>query len=199
MKNNSVKKLNNKGFSLVELIVAIAVLAVIVGPLLKAFVYAARINADSRNNLNSNTIATDIAEGIKANSVEYVAGQLGAYDAADFDLFGITLDSIYEADSSWAATTPSASLVSHKDTSASPIVPAKYEITTPKELYYFVIDDIEPMAGKFYDARITVDTSGYKTPTGAMYDPTTDYNSVELPAFGSVGSACYIQNFDEQS
>lgn len=199
MKNNSVKKLNNKGFSLVELIVAIVILAIIVGPLLKAFVYAARINANSRDNLNANTIATDIAEGIKANSIEYVVGQLGLYSATDFDLMGINASAASEVDASGAAITPSATLVATRDASASPIKPAEYEITSPKDKYYFIIDDIEPMLGKKYDVRITIDATGYKTATGASYDPTTDYNSAALPSFGSIGPTCYMQDFTDDS
>lgn len=51
---------NNKGFTLVELVVAIAVLAIIITPILQSFVTSAKMNLKARKTM----IATDITQSI---------------------------------------------------------------------------------------------------------------------------------------
>lgn len=46
------RQLNNEGFSLIELLIAIVILAIIVVPLLHSFVTSARTNAKSRNTMH---------------------------------------------------------------------------------------------------------------------------------------------------
>ncbi len=81
-----VKKENQKGFSLVELIVAIAILAIIVLPLLRAFVVSARTNAKSKEKLRTTELAQNIMEGITASDLESIAYQFNypGTDNADF-------------------------------------------------------------------------------------------------------------------
>ena len=67
------KSLNNKGLTLVELLIAIVVLAIIVVPLLHAFITSARINAKSKEKLRLTQIAQDIMEGLKAYTLEDIA------------------------------------------------------------------------------------------------------------------------------
>lgn len=65
MKKNKIQKLNklnNKGVTLVEIIVAMAILAVVVVPFVHSFVTAANTNRKSRETLNGTTIAEDIME-----------------------------------------------------------------------------------------------------------------------------------------
>lgn len=61
---------NNKGFTLVELLVAITVLAIIVVPFMQGFVTAARTNMKAKKLQNATMIATNAMEKIKANSFE---------------------------------------------------------------------------------------------------------------------------------
>lgn len=75
MIKNKMKHINNKGLSLVELLIAVVILAVIVVPLLHAFVTSARINAKSKKELRETAAAQDIMEGLKAYSVEDLAYQ----------------------------------------------------------------------------------------------------------------------------
>ena len=46
------RQLNNEGFSLIELLIAIVILSIIVVPLLHSFVTSARTNAKSRNTMH---------------------------------------------------------------------------------------------------------------------------------------------------
>ena len=67
------KQLNNEGFSLVELLIAIVILSIIVVPLLHSFVTSARTNAKSRSTMHATAIAEDIMEMFEAYSLEEMA------------------------------------------------------------------------------------------------------------------------------
>lgn len=73
MKKNKIQKLNklnNKGVTLVEIIVAMAILAVVVVPFVHSFVTAARTNSKARDTLYATTIAEDIMELFEDVNVE---------------------------------------------------------------------------------------------------------------------------------
>ena len=65
----------NKGFTLVEVLVAITVLSIILVPLLSAFVVAANTNAKARQTLRATTLAQNVMEELKAYSLEDSANQ----------------------------------------------------------------------------------------------------------------------------
>ena len=64
------KKSNNHGLSLVELLIAVTILAIIIVPLLHAFVSSARLNLKSQRTMKSTMIAETIMEEFKELSVE---------------------------------------------------------------------------------------------------------------------------------
>lgn len=64
---------NNKGFSLVEVLIAMTVLAIIVVPLLRAFSTSANVNAKAERLMNANNIAQNIIEELKAEGLEAIA------------------------------------------------------------------------------------------------------------------------------
>lgn len=76
---------DDRGITLVELIVSIAILAIIVLPFLNSFVTAARTNAKSRNELNATHLAENIMEGIEKNSMKSLAYQFN-YPSEGFDI-----------------------------------------------------------------------------------------------------------------
>lgn len=65
-----MKKNNNKGFSLIELIVTIAIIALVVSPFLRSFFLAMDINSDARRLQNASMVSQDIMEQFKANSID---------------------------------------------------------------------------------------------------------------------------------
>lgn len=74
------RKLNNAGFSLVEVLVAMAVLAILSIPVLSSFSNAARINHKARKEENANTVAADIVEQFKSVSMsEILSSYAGKY------------------------------------------------------------------------------------------------------------------------
>lgn len=64
------KKLNNVGMSLVEIIVAMAVLMIVTVPILYTFVYSANFNARARLRQQTTAAAQTVMENLKAYSVD---------------------------------------------------------------------------------------------------------------------------------
>lgn len=69
-KTQKQKKSADAGMTLVELLVAITILAIIVVPLLHTFVSSSRVSLKTRRQLRVTTAAQDIMEGLKAESIE---------------------------------------------------------------------------------------------------------------------------------
>lgn len=69
-KHTKKRQLNNEGFSLVELLIAIVILSIIVVPLLHSFVTSARTNAKSRSTMHATAIAEDVMEMFEAHTLE---------------------------------------------------------------------------------------------------------------------------------
>lgn len=91
----------NKGFTLMEVLIAITILAIIVGPLLHSFVVAARTNAKSKQILRSTTVAQNVMEELKAYSLEDIARQFNSKDGqvytTDTSITSMASDAAYEA------------------------------------------------------------------------------------------------------
>ena len=73
-------KLNNSGFSLVEVLVAIVILAIISLPVLSTFSNAARINVKARRTENANTAINNIVEEARIVSIDDLANGNGKYN-----------------------------------------------------------------------------------------------------------------------
>lgn len=85
MKRKTVnQKQSNKGFTLVEVLVAILILAIIVVPLLSAFVMSAKTNAKARQTLRATTLAQNVMEELKAYSLETSAGHHNGTETGNF-------------------------------------------------------------------------------------------------------------------
>ena len=146
------RKLNkDAGFSLVELLIAVIILAIIVIPLMNLFVSSNRINIKSRKTLRATTAAQDIMEGLKAYNIEEVRAQF-ADPASGFYVIDSRLIK------GGMAEEPSLEV----DSSGNPA----------DGLYVFSMRDVT-MQGSKFDAKIVVDGRGYMTsvPAGsAMKD-----------------------------
>lgn len=80
MKNETVRKHNigNKGMSLVEVIIAVALLAIVIIPVMQSFVYSARFNAKARTLQKATVAAQTIMENYKAYPVEDICQQFAS-------------------------------------------------------------------------------------------------------------------------
>lgn len=83
---------NNAGLSLVEIMVSVAILAIIVLPLLSSFVTSARTNAKAKNKLRATNVAENVMEGMETLSVKEFAYQFN-YPQEGFDAFMLSDDS----------------------------------------------------------------------------------------------------------
>ena len=73
--NKQKTKLNNKGMTLVEIIVTVTILALVSGILLSAFVSVMRTSAKSRDVHRATTVAQNIMEGINLKTAQEMAYQ----------------------------------------------------------------------------------------------------------------------------
>jgi len=93
-----MKKQQNKGFTLVEVLVAILVLAIITVPLLHSFITASRTNAKAKQVLKSTTLAQNVMEEVKAYSLEDIARQFNKNGyTSDVSLVSLATAGFYEA------------------------------------------------------------------------------------------------------
>ena len=84
-----VQQLNkNAGFSLLELLIAVTILAIITIPMLHMFVTSARINGKSRITLRATVLAQDIVEGLKAYHIDEIQDQ---FNTKHLDMLNSTI------------------------------------------------------------------------------------------------------------
>lgn len=62
------RKGDNRGFTLVELVIAVAILAIAVTPLVANFIQSSKLNLKGRRSLNAMNLAQDVMEGMSAYS-----------------------------------------------------------------------------------------------------------------------------------
>ncbi|MBE5882297.1 MAG: prepilin-type N-terminal cleavage/methylation domain-containing protein [Lachnospiraceae bacterium] len=67
-------RLDNRGFTLVEIIIAVAILALVISPLVANFIQSSKLNLESRKSLNEMNLAQDVMEGISGYAVKDVVG-----------------------------------------------------------------------------------------------------------------------------
>lgn len=140
-KSEKKPKLNkNAGFSLVELLIAITILAIIVIPLLNVFLTSNKLNIKSRQTLRATTMAQDIMEGLKAYNIEELKAQFNNPSEG----FYVIDDSIVKGE---IKEETSLEVDEHGD---------------PCEgLYYFSMGKVT-LQGTEYDALIKVDAREYQ-------------------------------------
>ena len=80
------KKINNMGMSLVEIIVAMAVLMIVMVPVLYTFVYSANFNARARLRQQTTAAAQTVMENLKAYSVADICR---SFDGKTFPVSGV--------------------------------------------------------------------------------------------------------------
>lgn len=77
MQCNKKLNKNNSGFSLIELIVTVVILALVTAPFLSSFVTASRTNLKAKRIEAANEISQEIIERFKGSDVEYIKNLYG--------------------------------------------------------------------------------------------------------------------------
>lgn len=137
-KSNARKLNKDAGFSLLELLIAVIILAIIVIPLLNLFLSSNRLNIKSRQTLRATTAAQDIMEGLKAYDMEEIRAQ-----------FADPASGFYVIDSR---------MIKGGVKEEAP------GMGNPTDgLYVFSMKELN-MQGSKFDAKITMDGRGYMDP-----------------------------------
>lgn len=141
-KRNLFRKLNNKGFSLVEVLVAIIILAIATGPLLSSFVSSIRYNAKAKEKQNTMDAAQSIMESFKAYDMKSLVAQFSD-PSTEFRVY------------------PTGSMGDYYMTAPA----------NSSEPYVFAIQDMD-FEGKKYDAKVEVIPSSATNAVGDGYNTT---------------------------
>lgn len=159
--NTSRQGSSNAGFSLIELLIAVTILAIIVIPLLHMFVTSTRVNVKSRQMLRATTVAQDIMEGLKAYNLEEVRVQFAPPEGVSPSTYYYPSNGFYVLNTN---------LIQGGVREITELGPD----ATGEEIYYFGIENLKMQGGE-YDAFIKLDASTYgansKEGTGAGVTP----------------------------
>ncbi|MDD6627317.1 MAG: prepilin-type N-terminal cleavage/methylation domain-containing protein [Lachnospiraceae bacterium] len=176
--NRKSSTISNSGFSLVELLIAVTILAIIVIPLLHMFITSTKINVKSRQTLRATTVAQDIMEGLKAYTLEEVRSQFEPPEGAEGSGYHYPTDGFYVIDSSMIQG------------GVRELTELEHE---GEEIYYFGIENIKLQGGE-YDAFIELDASTYgskaeekrKNPGAGIVAHDNEFNGNFYAELGSV-------------
>lgn len=176
--NRKNSTISNSGFSLVELLIAVTILAIIVIPLLHMFITSTNINVKSRQTLRATTVAQDIMEGLKAYTLEEVRAQFEPPEGAGGSGYHYPTDGFYVIDSSMIQG------------GVRELTELEHE---GEEIYYFGIENIKLQGGE-YDAFIELDASTYgskakekrKNPGAGIVAHDNEFNGNFYAELGSV-------------
>lgn len=177
--NRGRHKNPNAGFSLVELLIAVTILAIIVVPLLHMFVTSTRINVKSRQTLRATTVAQDIMEGLKAYTLEEVSAQFEPPEGMSGDSFHYPSDGFYIVNSSMiqgGVRELTEDMAGH---------------TEGDEIYYFGIENLKLQGGE-YDALIRLDASSYGANSKQAGDPDGHDNEFNGKFYAELGSVAEV-------
>ena len=76
----------NAGFSLIEVLVAMIILAIVVIPLLKGFVVTQKVNGRAQRLESAQAVAQNVMEALKPATLEEIAQQFNSTDSEGFTL-----------------------------------------------------------------------------------------------------------------
>lgn len=159
---------NNMGFSLIELVVSIAILGLVLLPILNGFVVAARANANSRKVQDQNMIVQNIMEEMKGKTVKDII--------LDYNRLG---DECYEA---------------YPSLSGSGYELYASNIYEQKDQYYLLKRNIDNR----YDALITLDASPYKSSYHLRDTDYNNYQMPLVREINSSNHLVAVQSFETE-
>lgn len=175
-KSKNRRKLNNHGMSLIEVLVAIMILAIVTGPLLQSLVTGIKLNARAKEKQRLTTAAQSIMEGLKAYDIEHICMQFNHCEGWDMRLIATeNVGSYYEIggiDDHNGDGIINLDEVSIKDGTFLPAADGTYAFALENVKFVGVEDSVD----KFYDAKIEIwpNTVWNSSPEGSVSDGTVD-------------------------
>lgn len=161
---------DNKGFSLVEVLVAVAVLAIVFTPVLNSFTTASKTNSRAQHIQNATSLAEDVMEKVKSTSIEQLHKE---------SLPGGSGAKIGQ-------TTVDASNIVFTGTSFTPSESTAFSFKPP---YSFTYKNVTVTQGREYDAIVDITTDDYSlgSPSSTTVDA-SDANTFEVPKINKIDS-----------
>lgn len=187
-----IEKRNHKGFTLVELLIAVVILAVVVIPLINNIVLSAKINQKSKKVMNGTSMMQNVMEGMNAYAVEDVVKSFEKHSAVSSNSLtffpnGMTVSNYGELDTTGTSiqydqtSLPSASQYGVFDVSGNVV-----DIKEPVDNKYMLFaQDVKQGKNKF-DIRFTIDASAYIKPVSGAVAGMTYYNSESMTNIASL-------------
>lgn len=184
--NNCVVSKNcindDRGFSLVELVISVAILAIAVIPLMHSFTLAAKTNGKAGSVQNATSLAESIMEEVKAMSLDelideyYYEASSGGHDVDYYTKNGMSKADVIARDNDFTA------------------VPPGYKGTIMKEaddFYVLHIPEVSANNGEKFNVVVTINSTAHTSDDdeyantsheeGTGIDKVDDANIVELP------------------
>ncbi|MCM1048046.1 MAG: prepilin-type N-terminal cleavage/methylation domain-containing protein [Clostridiales bacterium] len=169
-KHSREKQLNsNAGFSLIELLIAVIVLAIIIVPFTRSFMSSSRMNGNSRRLQRATTVAQDIMEGLKAYNIDELKAQ-----------FAYPEDGFYVIDNSLIRGGTAIDTVKTDEAAG---------------IYYFTMKDIR-IQNVEYDALIKLDASVYKEGNLKSDDSNNKHDNALNTSYGLAQPGSVIKGRD---
>lgn len=96
------RKLNNKGMTLIEVMLAVIILSLVGGVLLKSFSTSAQVNRDAKEKQQAMVLAQSLMESFKSYDTDALEVQFGSVTNSNFELYelGSGASKSYSADAS---------------------------------------------------------------------------------------------------
>lgn len=151
-------KKKNEGFTLVELVIAIVILAIAVSPLLANFIQSSKMNLKSRKQLNALNLAQDIMEGMS----QYTAQDNAEY----FFLASVSDNSVLEDKRVLPGGTTISDCTGKVATKSDPTLK---DIATPMPKdwtkFEYIVSGVQTATGNYnnYDMTVTIDSTSVST------------------------------------
>lgn len=159
-------KMNTKGFTLMEVLISIAIVGLLFAPMLNFFSHSARMNVNAKNMQRANTVAQSVMEEVRSYGT--IADMTAIYqDTKNTNLVRTESD--------------------FKKKCTDKILAADGSFVHSK--YYFVHNNLEN-DGKKYTAKITVDADGTKD----MYKNLNDEEMPVISSLGSGSTVMAAEN-----
>ena len=182
---------NNKGFSLVELIICVAILAVATVPLYQSMTLSARTNAKAQSKQNATSLAESVMEEIKVSSIEELKTK---YNGTETDAvgkvipktvsLGLTDSGFFGASGAETTATTRASTAKSKAGSSDRLLTG--DPGASKQPFYVLYKhDAVSTQGEKFDVIATLRSSTYM---GAENANASDANSKKLPKIEEIDS-----------
>ena len=195
------KELNNQGVTLVELLVAVAIIGIIVGPFLHAFVSSIQTNSKARNSLRATTVAQDIVEVIKAYEIEELGYQFNFPDKGfhvihNGSVSGGSVEEVLYSGGAYTSANPSIMPVNpltdpHASVYSGDSGNTYTFLGQSSGIYYFTMSNLS-FENKKYDALITLSANAYKAGGTSTVRP-NDEPVVTIDKMDNFKDAYYVQ------